>query len=79
MLSRNNVVATLTDIKSDTGSAKNTANTLFSMNAGRIKINGISKIIFLKHAINKDIFAWPRDTKVCCTAIWIPKIPETAI
>ena len=65
----NKLAATATDIKSDTGSAKNTANTLSAKKFGKMNINGINKIIFLRHAINNDSFACPNETKVCCTAI----------
>ena len=57
MFSKNKVVATATDKKSDTGSAKNTANTLSVKKFGKIKISGISKIIFLRQAIKRDSFA----------------------
>ena len=61
----NNVAVTITAIISDTGSAKNTANTLSLKKLGKMKINGINNISFLRHAKNKEIFAWPRATKVC--------------
>ncbi len=46
------------------GSA-NTANTLFWIKCGRIKINGINRINFLKQASNKLTFAWPNAMKLC--------------
>ena len=39
------------EMVSDTGSARNTANTLLSKKCGSIKISGISRIIFLRQAI----------------------------
>ena len=47
------------------GSAKKTANTLFWIKCGRIKINGINKISFLKQASNKLTFACPNAIKLC--------------
>ena len=47
------------------GSAKNTANTLFWIKCGSIKINGINRINFLKQASNKLTFAWPNAMKLC--------------
>ena len=45
-----------------TGSARNTANTLFSKNIGKMKISGISKTILRKIARNKLILAMAFDT-----------------
>ena len=47
------------------GSAKKTANTLFWIKSGRIKIKGINKISFLKQASNRLTFACPRAIKLC--------------
>jgi len=52
-------------MKSDIGSAKNTANTLSAKKFGRIYINGINKMIFLNNAKNMDTLACPRATNVC--------------
>lgn len=54
---KNTMVVTVAAIISLTGSAKNTANTLSSKKFGKMKINGISKIILRKNARNKLIFA----------------------
>ena len=47
------------------GSARKTANTLFWIKSGRIKIKGINKISFLKQASNRLTFACPRAIKLC--------------
>ena len=55
-----------TAIVSDIGSAKNIAFTLFPGNKrGIIYINGINNTTFLSKAKNMDIFAYPREIKVC--------------
>ena len=47
------------------GSARKTAKTLSAKNRGRIKISGMSKIIFRSSARKRDILASPKATKVC--------------
>ena len=61
------------------GSAKNTANTLFSINIGKIKINGINNTNFRKQARSKLVFACPSATNVCWQQIWNPKAKIPAI
>ena len=51
---KNNVTVVVTASKSDTGSARNTANTLFSKKCGRMYIIGINRIIFLNTARNRE-------------------------
>ena len=51
------IVVTVAARMSLTGSARNTANTLFSKNIGRIKMSGISRMIFLRHARSRLTFA----------------------
>lgn len=53
------------EMVSDTGSARNTANTLLSKKCGSINISGISKIIFLRQAIKREALALPRAVNVC--------------
>ena len=67
------------DMESDMGSAKKMANTLFVKKCGRIKISGISKMTFLRQAINREALAFPRAVKVCCTDIWMPNIQKAAM
>ena len=62
------------EMVSDTGSARNTANTLLSKKCGSIKISGISRIIFLKSAMNNDTFACPSEMNDVWHAHWIPKM-----
>ena len=45
--------------------SQKTANTLFWIKCGRIKISGINKISFLKQASNKLTFACPNAMKLC--------------
>ena len=66
---KNVIAAAMTEMKSLTGSARNTANTLFSKNCGRRKIRGMSKMIFRRQAMNRDAFALPMAIRVCCTDI----------
>ena len=42
---------------SDTGSARNTANALFAKKFGKMKMRGISRMIFRRQAISRQIFA----------------------
>ena len=75
-----NIVAVdSTAMVSATGSARNTANTLSWKKTGRMKISGMSRMIFLSTARNRDIYAFPRAIKVCWQAIWIPKIKDIAM
>ena len=67
------------EMVSDTGSARNTANTLLSKKCGSIKISGISRIIFLRQAIKRDAFAFPRVVNVCWTDIWMLNMQKTAM
>ena len=67
------------EMESDTGSARNTANTLLSKKCGSIKISGMSKIIFLRQAMKREAFALPRAVKVCWTDIWMLNMQKTAI
>ena len=67
------------EMVSDTGSARNTANTLLSNKCGSIKISGISRIIFLRQAIKMDAFAFPRAVNVCWTDIWMLNMQKTAM
>ena len=48
-----------------TGSARKTANTLSDKKSGRIKIRGISRISFRRHARSRLIFACPSAIKLC--------------
>ena len=57
ILVKNVIVVTAAAMISLTGSARNTANTLFSKNIGRIKMSGISRMIFLRHARSRLSFA----------------------
>ena len=60
-----------------TGSARKTANTLSDKKSGRIKIRGISRISFRRHARSRLIFACPSAIKLCWQLLWNPmeKIP----
>ena len=69
---RNVPVVATPATKSETASARKTAISLFSRKTGRIKINGIIKISFRKHAKNNDTFACPNARKVCWQAICAP-------
>lgn len=51
------MTVTATEIKSAIGSATNTPNTLFVKKSGKIKINGINKMIFRNKAKNSDFRA----------------------
>ena len=55
-----------------TGSARKTANTLSDKKSGRIKIRGISRISFRRHARSRLIFACPSAIKLC----WQLILPE---
>ena len=61
----NTIEAVIIEIASETGSARNTASTLFSKKQGKMYMRGISKITFLKQAIKSDAFALPIAIKVC--------------
>lgn len=50
------------------GSARKTANTLFWIKHGRIKINGINRISFLRQASSRLTFACPNAIKLCWQA-----------
>ena len=56
-----------------TGSARKTANTLSDKKSGRIKIRGISRISFRRHARSRLIFACPSAIKLC----WQLILPES--
>ena len=51
------IVVTKAAVMSLTGSARKTANTLFSKKRGKIKMIGISKMILRKHASKRLTFA----------------------
>ena len=53
------------EMVSDTGSARNTANTLLSKKCGSINISVISKIIFLRQSIKMEDLALTRALNVC--------------
>ena len=65
---KNTMLVMVTASTSATGSAKKTANTLSFKNSGRIKIIGMSRMIFRNRARNRDTFACPKATKVCWQA-----------
>ena len=56
-----------------TGSARKTSNTLSDKKSGRIKIRGISRISFRRHARSRLIFACPSAIKLC----WQLILPES--
>ena len=53
---KNTPVVTAAARKSDTGSARNTAKALSAKKWGRIKIRGISRMIFRRQAISRQNF-----------------------
>ena len=67
------IVVTVAAMISLTGSARNTANTLLSKKFGRIKIRGISRSSFRRHARSRLIFACPSAIKLC----WQLILPES--
>ena len=83
MLLRNrkkNMVAVVhTASTSATGSARNTAKDLSAKKWGRIKIRGMSRMIFRRAARNSEVLALPKATKVCWQATCTPKIPVAAM
>ena len=75
----NSITVQLTAIISAAGSARKTAVVLSAINAGRMYISGISRIIFLSKARKRLHFALPREIKVCWQAICAPNTQFTAI
>ena len=69
---KNAIGVTVAAIISLTGSAWNTPNTFSAKKFGKMKINGINKIILCRHARKRQILACPNAMKLCWQLNWKP-------